>query len=257
VITITGGLISVGYAHVRPHDNTAQAGMPTIALVDNDRNILTSVSVALEAEGYRITTYTDGASALDGFKTAPPDLAILNIKMPQMDGMETLRQLRARSNLPVIFLTSTEELSDEVFAFQTGADDFIRKPFSERLLVERVKAVLRRASPKDRALSKGITNVLEGGALRMDVECHTCTWKNRRVALTVTEFIILHALASRPGVVKSRNALMELAYDGVTNVDGRNIDSHIKRLRMKLTASDPEFDMVETLYGVGYRLKET
>jgi two-component system, OmpR family, response regulator ChvI len=231
--------------------------MPTIALVDNDRNILTSVSVALEAEGYRITTYTDGASALDGFKTAPPDLAILNIKMPQMDGMETLRQLRAKSNLPVIFLTSTEEVSDEVFAFQTGADDFIRKPFSQRLLVERVKTVLRRASPKDRTLSKKITNVLECGALRMDVECHTCTWKNKRVVLTVTEFIILHALASHPGVVKSRNALMELAYDGVTNVDGRNIDSHIKRLRMKFTASDPEFDSVQTLYGVGYSFKET
>ena len=231
--------------------------MPTIALVDDDRNILTSVSIALEAEAYRITTYTDGASALDGFKTVPPDLAILDSKMPQMDGIETLRQLRAKSNLPVIFLTSTEELSDEVYAFQTGADGFIRKPFSERLLVERVKAVLRRASTKDRTLSKRVTNILEHGALRMDVECHTCTWKNKRVALTVTEFIILHALASRPGVVKSRNALMELAYDGVTNVGGRNIDSHIKRLRMKFTASDSKFDMVETLYGVGYRLKET
>jgi two-component system, OmpR family, response regulator ChvI len=183
VITITGCLILVGYAHDRPHDNTAQAGMPTIALVDDDRNILTSVSTALEAEGYRITTYTDGASALDGFKTAPPDLAILDIKTPQMDGMETLRQLRAKSNLPVIFLTSTEEVSDEVLALQTGADDFIRKPFSQRLLVERVKAVLRRASPKDGTPSKRITNILEQGALRMDVECHTCTWKNKHVIL--------------------------------------------------------------------------
>jgi two-component system, OmpR family, response regulator ChvI len=238
-------------------DNTAQIAMPTIALVDDDHNVLSSVSIALKAEGYRVSTYPDGASALDGFQTAPPDLAIVDIKMPHMDGVVMLRQLRAKSNLPVIFLTSTEEVSDEVLAFKMGADDFIRKPFSQRLLVERVKAVLRRASPKDGTLPKRLTNVLEQGALRMDVECHTCTWKNNRVALTVTEFVILHALASRPGVVKSRNELMEFAYDGVTNVDGRNIDSHIKRLRMKFTASDPEFDMVESLYGVGYSFKET
>jgi two-component system response regulator ChvI len=238
-------------------DNTAQTAMPTIALVDDDRIVQASVSTALKAEGYHVAAYTDGASALKGFRTAPPDLAILDIKMPHMDGMETLRQLRAKSNLPVIFLTSTEEVSDEVYAFQKGADDFIHKPFSQRLLVERVKAVLRRASPKDGTLSNRTTNILERGALRMDVECHTCTWKNKRVALTATEFVILHALASRPGVVKSRNELMELAYDDLTNVDERNIDSHIKRLRMKFTASDPEFDMVESLYGVGYSFKET
>jgi two-component system response regulator ChvI len=190
-------------------------------------------------------------------RTAKRRLAILDIKMPRMDGVETLRQLRAKSNLPVIFLTSTEEVSDEVSAFKMGADDFIRKPFSQRLLVERVKAVLRRASPKDGTLPKRVTNVLERGALLMDVECHTCTWKNKRVTLSVSEFVILHALASRPGVVKSRNALMELAYDSLTNVDERNIDSHIKRLRKKFMASDSEFDMVETLYGAGYRFKET
>ena len=231
--------------------------MPIIALVDDDQNVVSSISIALQAEGYRVATYTDGASALDGFQTAPPDLAILDIDMPCMDGMETLRQLRAESNLPVIFLTSTEEVSNEVFAFQTGADDFIRKPFSQRLLVERDKAVLRRASPKDGTLPKRITNILERGALRMDMECHTCTWKNKRVTLTVSEFVILHALASRPGVVKGRNALMELAYDGLTNVDQRNIDSHIKRLRKKFKASDSEFDSVQTLYGVGYCFKET
>jgi len=229
--------------------------MPTIALVDDDRNVQASVSTALKAEGYHVAAYTDGASALKGFRTAPPDLAILDIKMPHMAGMETLRQLRAKSNLPVIFLTCTEEVSDEVYAFQKGADDFIHKPFSQRLLVERVKAVLRRASPKDGTLSKRTTNILERGALRMDVECHTCTWKNNRVALTATEFVI--SPASRPGAVKSRHALMELAHDDLTNVDERNIDSHIKRLRMKFTASDPEFDMVESLYGVGYSFKET
>src|ERR671938_677753 len=192
--------------------------MPTIALVDDDRNILTSVSIALQAEGYRMMTYTDGASALDGFKTSPPDLAILDIKMPRMDGMETL----------------------------------------QRLLVERVKAVLRRAVPKDGSAPKETDSakVLERGLLRMDPERHTCTWKNEPVTLTVTEFLILQALATRPGVVKSRNALMDAAYDDQVYVDDRTIDSHIKRLRKKFKVVDDEFEMIETLYGVGYRFKE-
>ena len=181
--------------------------MPTIALVDDDRNILTSVSIALEAEGYRIMTYTDGASALDGFRTTPPDLAILDIKMPRMDGMEMLRRLRQKSDLPVIFLTSKDEEIDELFGLKMGADDFIRKPFSQRLLVERVKAVLRRG-PKDptAAPKEPDARALDRGLLRMDPERHTCTWKDEPVTLTVTEFLILQALATRPGVVKSRNA---------------------------------------------------
>jgi two-component system response regulator ChvI len=232
--------------------------MPTIALVDDDRNILTSVSIALEAEGYRIMTYTDGASALDGFKTSPPDLAILDIKMPRMDGMETLRRLRQKSDMPVIFLTSKDEEIDELFGLKMGADDFIRKPFSQRLLVERVKAILRRATPKDGSAPKetDTAKVLERGLLRMDPERHTCTWKNEAVTLTVTEFLILQALASRPGVVKSRNALMDAAYDDQVYVDDRTIDSHIKRLRKKFKGTDDSFDMIETLYGVGYRFKE-
>ena len=231
--------------------------MPTIALVDDDRNILTSVSIALEAEGYRILTYTDGASALDGFKTSPPDLAILDIKMPRMDGMETLRRLRQKSDMPVIFLTSKDEEIDELFGLKMGADDFIRKPFSQRLLVERVKAVLRRVSPKDTATAKEIdARALERGQLRMDPERHTCTWKNEPVTLTVTEFLILQALATRPGVVKSRNALMDAAYEDQVYVDDRTIDSHIKRLRKKFKAADDDFEMIETLYGVGYRFKE-
>lgn len=231
--------------------------MPTIALVDDDRNILTSVSIALEAEGYRIMTYTDGASALEGFKTSPPDLAILDIKMPRMDGMETLRRLRQKSDVPVIFLTSKDEEIDELFGLKMGADDFIRKPFSQRLLVERVKAVLRRATPKDGTAPKeSDSKVLERGQLRMDPERHTCTWKGDPVTLTVTEFLILQALASRPGVVKSRNALMDAAYDDQVYVDDRTIDSHIKRLRKKFKAVDESFDMIETLYGVGYRFKE-
>jgi len=233
------------------------ATMPTIALVDDDRNILTSVSIALESEGYRILTYTDGASALDGFKTNPPDLAILDIKMPRMDGMELLRRLRQKSDLPVIFLTSKDEEIDELFGLKMGADDFIRKPFSQRLLVERVKAVLRRASPRDQtAVRESDARALERGALKMDPERHTCTWRNEPVTLTVTEFLILQALAQRPGVVKSRNALMDAAYDDQVYVDDRTIDSHIKRLRKKFKAVDDNFDMIETLYGVGYRFKE-
>ena len=232
--------------------------MPTIALVDDDRNILTSVSISLEAEGYRTMTYTDGASALDGFKTSPPDLTILDIRMPRMDGMETLRRLRQKSDMPVIFLTSKMEEIDELFGLNLGADDFIRKPFSRHLLIERVKAILRRSSPMDGRAPKEIdaAKVLERGMLRMDPERHTCKWKNEPVTLTVTEFLILQALASRPGVVKSRNALMDDAYGDEVDVDGRAIDSHIKRLRKKFWEKDQAFDLIETLYGVGYRFKE-
>lgn len=232
--------------------------MPTIALVDDDRNILTSVSMVLEAEGYKVQTYTDGASALDGLDIGMPDLAIFDIKMPRMDGMELLRRLRQKSELPVIFLTSKDDEIDELFGLKMGADDYIRKPFSQRLLVERVKAVLRRAQPKSDATTKPTdsTRLLERGALVMDQERHTCTWNGEQVTLTVTEFLILFALAQRPGVVKSRNALMDAAYDDQVYVDDRTIDSHIKRLRKKFKVVDDDFDMIETLYGVGYRFRE-
>ncbi len=188
--------------------------MPTIALVDDDRNILTSVSIALEAEGYRVQTYTDGTVALEGLQADAPDLAIFDIKMPRMDGMELLRRFRQMSDLPVIFLTSKDDEIDELFGLKMGADDFIRKPFSQRLLVERVKAVLRRAAPRDAASSAAeASKLLERGNLVMDKERHTCTWLGKPVTLTVTEFLILFALAQRPGVVKSRNALMDAAYD--------------------------------------------
>ena len=234
--------------------------MPTIALVDDDRNILTSVSIALEAEGYRVETYTDGASALDGLSVRRPDLAIFDIKMPRMDGMELLRRLRQKSDLPVIFLTSKDDEIDELFGLKMGADDFIRKPFSQRLLVERVKAVLRRAAAgrkRRQAGNGGEAKVLERGNLVMDQERHTCTWKSKPVTLTVTEFLILYALAQRPGVVKSRDALMDAAYDDQVYVDDRTIDSHIKRLRKKFKVVDDDFDMIETLYGVGYRFRES
>jgi two-component system response regulator ChvI len=239
--------------------------MQTIALVDDDRNILTSVSIALEAEGYKVETYTDGASALDGLLARPPQLAIFDIKMPRMDGMELLRRLRQKSDIPVIFLTSKDEEIDELFGLKMGADDFITKPFSQRLLVERVKAILRRASARE---TQGTTvgakpgtdaqqaRTLERGQLLMDQERHTCTWRGEPVTLTVTEFLILHSLAQRPGVVKSRDALMDAAYDEQVYVDDRTIDSHIKRLRKKFKMVDGDFDMIETLYGVGYRFRE-
>jgi len=232
--------------------------MPRIALVDDDRNILTSVRMVLESEGYKIDTYTDGASALESLTKNMPDLAILDIKMPRMDGMELLRRLRKESELPVIFLTSKDEEIDELFGLKMGADDFIHKPFSQRLLVERVKAVLRRAQPREQnAENEESSTVLERGPLRMDPERHDCTWHNQPVTLTVTEFLILQALAQRPGVVKSRNSLMDAAYEEQVYVDDRTIDSHIKRLRKKFKAVDKSFDVIETLYGVGYKFKET
>ena len=233
--------------------------MATIALVDDDRNILTSVSMALESEGYKVETYTDGASALDGLTTKRPDLAVFDIKMPRMDGMELLRRLRQKSDLPVIFLTSKDDEIDELFGLKMGADDFITKPFSQRLLVERVKAVLRRSAARAEGPAReggGGSNVLERGHLSMDQERHTSQWKGKPVTLTVTEFLILFALAQRPGVVKSRDSLMDAAYDDQVYVDDRTIDSHIKRLRKKFKQVDNDFEMIETLYGVGYRFKE-
>lgn len=231
--------------------------MPTIALVDDDRNILTSLRMMLEGEGYKIQTYNDGATALDGLASSPPDLAILDIKMPRMDGMELLRKLRQKSNIPVIFLTSKDEQIDELFGLKMGADDYIAKPFSQRLLTERVKVILRRAQPRES--TPGVQNgakVLERGKLKLDPERHTCHWDDLPVTLTVTEFLILQALALRPGVVKSRDALMDAAYEDQVYVDDRTIDSHIKRLRKKFKVADDDFDVIETLYGVGYRFKE-
>lgn len=231
--------------------------MATIALVDDDRHILTSVSMALEAEGYGLQTYSDGATALQGLSDNPPDMAIFDIKMPRMDGMELLRRVRQSSDMPVIFLTSKDDEIDELFGLKMGADDFIRKPFSQRLLVERVKAVLRRASPKEAGPADVPSSaVIERSKLNMDPDRHLCTWAGKPVTLTVTEFLILKSLAQRPGIVKSRDALMDAAYDDQVYVDDRTIDSHIKRLRKKFKVVDDNFDGIETLYGVGYRFKE-
>ncbi len=232
--------------------------MAKIALVDDDRNILVSVSIALKAEGFEVETYNDGASALFGLQDNPPDLAVFDVKMPRMDGMELLRRLRQKSTLPVIFLTSKDDEMDEVVGLSMGADDYIAKPFSQRLLIERIKAVLRR---NDIALSAGDEakpedDLITCGSLVLDKQRHKVTWKENPVVLTVTEFIILNELAERPGVVKSRNQLMDAAYSDQVYVDDRTIDSHIKRLRKKFKKVDDGFTSIETLYGVGYRYNE-
>jgi two-component system response regulator ChvI len=234
--------------------------MANIALVDDDKNILASVSMLLEQEGYHVRTFSDGAAALTALTTTPPDLAILDIKMPRMDGLELLRRLRQAQDLPVIFLTSKDEEIDELMGLNAGADDYIRKPFSQRLLLERVRAVLRRAEGKGAAApangEAAKKEALVRGKLALDPQRHECTWDSRPVRLTVTEFLILQALAQRPGFVKSRDSLMDAAYDDQVYVDDRTIDSHIKRLRKKFKAVADDFDAIETLYGVGYRYKE-
>jgi two-component system response regulator ChvI len=230
--------------------------MTTLALVDDDENIVASLKMFFEAEGYNVRTYHDGESALPALTETPPDIAILDVKMPKMDGMELLRRLRQTSELPVIFLTSKDEEIDEVIGFNIGADDFVRKPCSNRLLAERVKAVLRRARGGVAGPEEGDHKPIVRGKLTLDPNRHACTWDGHPVRLTVTEFLILQALASRPGYVKSRDQLMDAAYDDQIYVDDRTIDSHIKRLRKKFREVTDEFDAIETLYGVGYRYTE-
>ena len=225
----------------------------TIALVDDDRNILASLSAALEDEGYSVDTYMDGVEALDGIARRPVDLAILDIKMPRMDGMELLGNLRKKNNLPVIFLTSKDDEIDEVMGLRMGADDYIKKPFSQRLLLERIRAVLRRHEPGE--IEQDKKDVLRRGDLILDSSRHLCTWKDKEVNLTVTEFLLVEALARRPGHVKNRDQLIDAAYGEHIYVDDRTIDSHIKRLRRKFKNEDEEFAEIETLYGVGYRYR--
>jgi two-component system response regulator ChvI len=229
----------------------------TIALVDDDRNILTSVSMTLEQEGYQVRTYTDGESALQGLLAKPADLAVLDIKMPRMDGMELLQRLRQRSNMPVVFLTSKDEEVDELMGLRLGADDYITKPFSQRLLLERIRALLRR-NEGARAEGSGAPpgGVLARGDLMLDETKHTCLWKGKQVQLTVTEFLLVKALALRPGMVKNRDQLIDAAYGENIYVDDRTIDSHVKRIRRKFRQTDGDFDQIETLYGIGYRYKE-
>jgi len=234
--------------------------MANITLVDDDENIVVSVGLALESLGHSVKSYYDGAAGLAALESDPPDLAILDVKMPRMDGMEVLRRFRRTSDIPVIILTSKDEEIDEILGFNLGADDYIHKPFSQRLLIERVKALLRRSGadgeeappPTDDANSRAIKR----GKLTLDPARHDCLWEGKPVKLTVTEFLLLQSLAQRPGFVKSRDNLMDAAYDDQVYVDDRTIDSHVKRMRKKFREVDPTFDAIETLYGVGYRYRE-
>jgi two-component system response regulator ChvI len=231
-----------------------------IALVDDDRNILTSVSIALQQEGFVARVYSDPQAALKAIGDNLPDLGVFDIKMPGLDGMELLRRVREFTSMPVIFLTSKDDELDEALGLAMGADDYISKPFSQRLLIARIKAILRRHELERGEAGAGSDEPelprLERGRLVMDPARHKVLWDGREVSLTVTEFLILEALAQRPGVVKSRNQLLDIAYNDDVYVDDRTIDSHIKRIRRKFRAVDPQFDSIETLYGVGYRFDE-
>ena len=227
----------------------------TIALVDDDRNILTSVSMALEGEGYEVRSFSDGEEALRSLATRPASLVVLDIKMPRMDGMELLTRLRQTSNVPAIFLTSKDDELDEVEGLRRGADDYITKPFSQRLLIERVRALLRREESRQGGASEP-GSVMARGDLVLDSDKHLCTWKGGQVDLTVTEFLLIKTLAQRPGHVKTRNQLIDAAYGEHIYVDDRTVDSHIKRVRRKFKDVDPDFSEVETLYGAGYRYRD-
>ncbi|HET7709077.1 MAG TPA: response regulator transcription factor [Sphingomicrobium sp.] len=231
-----------------------------IALVDDDRNILTSVSIALQAEGFVTRVYSEGSVALKAIADNPPDLGVFDIKMPNMDGMELLRRLREFSAMPVIFLTSKDDELDEALGLAMGADDYISKPFSQRLLIARIRAILRRQdlakTSATSSMAERETALIERGRLTMDPARHKVIWDGEEVTLTVTEFMILEALAQRPGVVKSRNQLLDIAYHDDVYVDDRTIDSHIKRMRRKFRVVDPKFDAIETLYGVGYKFDD-
>jgi len=226
---------------------------PTIALVDDDRNILASVTIALECEGFAVRAFPDSVEALAALSADPPDLAVLDIKMPRLDGIALLAKLRAAHPIPVIFLTSKDEEADEAAGLGAGADDYIVKPFSQRLLIARIRAVLRRASARAEATPETATSMTLRGRLAIDPARHRVAWDGHDIALTVTEFLILETLATRPGLVKSRDQLMDAAYKDDVYVDDRTIDSHIKRLRKKFRAVDPQFKAIDTLYGVGYR----
>ena len=248
-------------SQLTPLDSAPQApALQVIALIDDDRNILTAVSIGLQAEGFATRVYADGTAGLRALLDNPPDLAVCDIKMPRMDGFELLRALREQSSLPVIFLTSKDDEPDEALGLALGADDYITKPFSLRLLVARIRAILRRnalvRAELETPSAADNSGRVERGRLEIDVSRHLVRWAGAPVALTVTELLILEALASRPGMIRNRNQLMDAAYSDDVFVDDRTIDSHIKRLRRKFRSVDPEFAAIETLYGVGYSFND-
>ena len=230
--------------------------MVKICLIDDDQNILASLSLALKSEKFDVETYSDGISGLEALEKDDFDIAILDIKMPRLDGLEVLQKLRNSSDIPVIFLTSKDDEIDQLLGLKMGADDYITKPFSQKLLIERVKVILKRtALPTNENIGKN-DSLIERGNLLLNMDRHECHWRNERIKLTVTEFLLLESLVNRPGYVKNRDQLMSAAYSDDLYVDDRTIDSHIKRIRRKFKAIDNDFNSIETLYGVGYRFNQ-
>ena len=228
-----------------------------IAIVEDEQNIRENLAFALDREGYRVETFGDGLDAWQAFQNELPDLLILDIIMPRMDGLELCRKVRTLSeNVPIIFLTSRDEEFDRVLGLELGADDYLCKPFSMRELLARVKVLFRRIALGREAASASDEELLQVGDLELDLRRYTARWRETTVGLTVTEFMILHALARRPGHVKTREQLMNEGYPHDTFVSDRTIDSHIKRVRKKFLAIDGAFDGVETVYGLGYRYTE-
>jgi len=226
----------------------------TIALIDDDRNILTSISIALEKEGFKVQTYLDGESALIGLSRTPPDLAVIDIKMPKMDGEELLKKLRKKTSLPVIFLTSKDDEIDELLGLKLGADDFVKKSggFSIKVLIERIRVQLRKKYINNIEDAK---NIITHGKLKLDPSQLECEWDGKQLPdkLTTTEFLIVKELAKRPGIIKERSQLMDIAYREDTDIEDRTIDSHVKRIRKKFKKIDTNFSAIETRYGSGYR----
>ena len=225
----------------------------TIALVDDDRNILTSISMALENEGFKVQTYIDAENALAGISRNPPDLAVIDIKMPRMDGEELLKRLRKKITIPILFLTSKDEEVDELLGLKLGADDFIKKSgdFSIKVLIERIRVQLRKKVNN----VEDSKNLIKHGKLVLDSSQLECEWNGKSLPekLTTTEFLIVKELAKRPGIIKERAQLMDIAYKDNTDIEDRTIDSHVKRIRKKFKKVDENFSAIETRYGSGYR----
>ena len=230
--------------------------MVKICLIDDDQNILASLSLALKSEKFEVETFSDGIAGLEALKDNNFDIAILDIKMPRLDGLEVLQKLRNSSDIPVIFLTSKDDEIDQLLGLKMGADDYITKPFSQKLLIERVKVILKRTSSSSKENEVNSDSFIERGNLLLNMDRHECHWKEERIKLTVTEFLLLESLVNRPGYVKNRDQLMSAAYSDDLYVDDRTIDSHIKRIRRKFKAIDKDFNSIETLYGVGYRFNQ-
>ena len=232
-----------------------------IFLVDDDQNILTSVSMALESEGFSVKTFTDGENGLKGILEGSPDVAVLDIKMPRLNGIDVLKKIRYSSDIPVIFLTSKDTEIDELLGFKIGADDYITKPFSQKILIERIRVLIRRekfnSQDKSQKNTQNKINTVSKGDFFLDKDKHICKWQNKTINLTVTEFLIIQSLIENPGTVKSREQLMVSAFgEESRNEDDRAIDHHLKRIRKKIKNSDKKFNSINTIYGIGYKFSE-